>query len=102
MAETKKPQDHKASKEELEYFTFEHRGETYTFEGSLKTLSKPGFIRRNRHKDEMDILFTLLEEIAGDEALEVIDDMEQDEFEKFAGELNEAITEYNGASLGES
>jgi hypothetical protein len=101
MPETKKPEDHKKSKAELEFFAFEYDGETYTFEKSLSALSKPGFIRKNRHKDEMDILFTIFETIAGDEALAVIDDMEQDEFEKFAGEFSEAVEAYQGASLGE-
>lgn len=99
---TKKPQDRKKSKADLEYFSFEYDGETYAFEGSLSILTKPGFVRKNRHKDEMDILFTLLEEIAGDEALAVIDDMETKEFETFATQFNKAIEEYQGASLGES
>lgn len=102
MTETKKPQDRKKSKEELAYHSFEYDGETYTFEGSLSVLTKPGFVRKNRNKDQVDILFTLLEEIAGEEALAVIDDMESDEFEKFAEGLNESIEAYQGASLGES
>lgn len=98
---TKKTEDHKKSKAELEHFSFEHDGKTYEFEGSLALLGKPGFIRKNRNKDEIDILFTLLEEIAGDDALEVIDDMEVEEFEAFSKALNDQIVEYQGASVGE-
>lgn len=96
MTEPKEPKDRKRSKDELAVFEFEHRGESYRFEGSFKHLTKPGFIRKNRHKDEVDVLFTLLEDIAGDEALDAIDDMEPNEFEEFTKSLNAAIEEYQG------
>jgi len=75
-----------------ERFTFDHDGKTYTFERSLDVVRKPGWLRKNRRRDELDLAFTILEEVAGDEALAAIDEMEEDEFVVLMERLNESVT----------
>lgn len=77
-------------------FTFEHDGETYTFEHGFETIRTPGWLRANRRRDELDLTFTIIEATAGDEALEAIDKMTEDEFVTFGKALDKAI----GASPG--
>lgn len=78
-------------------FTFEHDGKTYTFEKGFEEVRSPRWLRANRRRDELDLAFTILETIAGDEALEAIDSMSEDEFTDLAKRLNKEM----GASLGE-
>lgn len=72
-------------------FTFTHDGETYTFEKPFSVVRNPKWIRENRRRDETDITFTILEELAGDKALGAIDSMSMPEFEKFQKSLNKAM-----------
>lgn len=78
-------------------FTFEHDGRTYTFEHGFEKVRTPRWLRANRRRDELDLAFTILEEIAGEEALEAIDDMDEDEFKALMDRMNKEL----GASLGE-
>lgn len=71
--------------------TFEHNGETYTFEKALKA----GVIRKHRELDADEAVWVILEEIAGEKALEAIDDMTLPEFQTF-------VQEVFGGNLGES
>lgn len=80
---TKQPQDHKTK-----HFTFEHDGETYEFEKDFSVVRSPRWLRANRRRDELDLAFTILEEIAGEDALEAIDDMDEAEFMRLAKRLN--------------
>lgn len=88
MSEVKQPQDHKKAGGEL--FEFEHDGKTYTFEKSFDVVQTPKWLRANRRRDQLDLVFTLLEEVAGEEVLEVIDKMTKDEFEKFSDDIGKA------------
>lgn len=81
---------------ESHLFTFEHDGKTYTFEEDFSKVRSPRWLRANRRRDELDLAFTILEEIAGEEALEAIDDMTEEEFIALAKRLNREM----GASLG--
>lgn len=78
-------------------FTFEHDGKTYEFEKGFEEVRSPRWLRANRRRDELDLAFTILETIAGDEALDAIDSMNEDEFMALAKRLNKEM----GASLGE-
>lgn len=40
----------------------------------------PGFMRKTRRMDDVDAMFTFLEELASDEQLEIIDGMSRPEF----------------------
>lgn len=73
-------------------FSFEHDGETYTFERSLDIVRNPRWLRANRRRDEVDMAFTILEEVAGDEALEAIDSMDPVQFANLAQRMQKEIS----------
>lgn len=78
-------------------FKFEHNGKEYEFEKDFSVVRSPKWLRANRRRDELDLAFTIIEEVAGDEALEAIDDMDENEFMELAKKMNKEM----GAALGE-
>lgn len=71
------PQDHRTKAETAaEPFTFDHDGETYTLPSTVKA----GLLRKVRKLDELDMLFTIIEETADPDAVAAIDDMDTSEF----------------------
>ena len=72
-------------------YTFEFGGDSYTFEKPFSVVRAPGFLRANRRRDELDLAFTILEEIAGDEVLAAVDLMTDEEFRSFSADLNKAM-----------
>ena len=57
---------------------------------------KTGLLRKYRKQDEMDMAFSILEELVDEGTLALIDDLERDELEKF-------MTKWQaGATVGES
>lgn len=72
---------------DTDLFSFEHRGNTYTFEKPFSTIRSPRWLRANRRRDELDLAFTILEELAGEGVLEVIDSMSEEEFKELSGRL---------------
>lgn len=98
MATPKKPQDRKPKASDAEEcFTFEHEGKSYTLKPTLESLT-PGFMRKNRRREDLDAFFTILELLADEEQLEVIDSMTHEEF----GELSKEFYAHLGATQGES
>lgn len=91
MTDVKQPTDHK-KKAGTENYTFDYKGKNYTFEKSFEVIATPKWLRANRRRDELDLAFTMIEEIAGDNALEAIDEMTQDEFKVFSLAMNKAMT----------
>lgn len=91
----KRPQDHKKPARE-DVFEYTHNGRTFTLP-PYKSI-KSGTIRRLRKLPATDFAFTLLEELADEDALAVIDDMDTEEFEA----MNRAWMEHSGITLGES
>lgn len=85
MPDKKTPMDHQPSQEEKaeQLYTFTYQGTTYTFEKPFSVVQTPRWLRANRRRDELDLAFTILEEVAGEDVLEVVDDMSQAELEKF-------------------
>lgn len=79
-------------KTSADLFSFEHDGKTYTFEQPFDVVRSPRWLRANRRRDELDLAFTILEEIAGDDALEAIDDMDEDEFAELSKKLNKELS----------
>lgn len=75
-----------------ENFTFEHNGETYSFEQGFEVVRSPRWLRANRRRDELDLAFTIIETIAGDDALDAIDDMTEEEFVDLAKRLNREMS----------
>lgn len=98
MATPKKPQDRKPKATDAEEcFTFEYEGKSYTLKPTLDHLT-PRFMRANRRREDLDAFFTILEELADKDQLEVIDSMSSEEF----GDLSEAFYKHLGAKPGES
>jgi hypothetical protein len=98
MPTPKQPQDHKPKAAEAsDRFTFEHDGETYELKPTLEHIT-PGFLRRIRKLGDLDAFYTILEALADDEQLEVIDVMSFEEF----GQLNKDFFAHLGALRGES
>lgn len=67
-----------------ECFSFEHDGETHTFQPTYDVLT-PGFLRENRRRDEIDAFFTMVEALVpegqeGRDMLDLIDNMSRQEF----------------------
>lgn len=77
-------------------FTFEYEGKDYTLLPASKI--KAGVFRKvARMENELEAMFTLVEAVADEDALEVLDEMPLDQF----GEVFKAWQEHSGASLGE-
>lgn len=93
----KRPDDHK-SKATSDRFSFEHAGETYTLKPTYDVLT-PGFLRKNRRRDETDAFFTMLEELVDDydkysdhsPTLDVIDNMSRNEFRQLQKDFFEHL-----------
>lgn len=104
MAEPRKPQDHKKKAVKKEApparFSFVHEGETYTFEHDTTDVLTPGFIRKNRH-DEGELTYSLLEQLAGDAVIEVVDNMTFKQNAVFQTEFGTYVNDLMGAELGE-
>lgn len=73
------------------HFTFEHDGKTYEFEKGFEVVRSPRWLRANRRRDELDLAFTIIETLAGEEALEAIDSMDEEEFASLAKRLNKEM-----------
>lgn len=101
----KVPQDHKPKASTLDdvddCFSFDHDGKTYTLAPTADHMT-PGFIRKHRNTNEADVTYSLIEELADAETLDVIDNMSWSEHSKFHEALGEYINAFMGASTGES
>lgn len=89
----KKPADRKKKDdaEQAACFTFEHDGNTYALKDTWSVLT-PGWLRKNRRRDDIDAFFTMVEALAPDddgETLEVIDNMDRKAFSKLMGDFYE-------------
>ena len=100
MVTPKKPQDHAAKKVTAspdKPFTFT------TAAGGKIRLAAPskvltvGFARKNRHKDLASQFFDIVEALADPASLDVLDDLDRDEFVKFQTEFYA----HSGIELGE-
>lgn len=85
------PQDHKRPKAETvnEPFEFKHDGEVYTLPPA--SAIKAGMLRRFRKLDDLDIAFSLIEELAEPDALAALDDMPLEEFNQTLSDWQESI-----------
>lgn len=85
------PQDHQSK-----IFTFDHNGRQYTLP-RFKNL-KGGVLRRTRRLSPLDMMFTMFEEIADEQTLAALDDMDTADLE----ELQQRWLEDSGVTVGES
>lgn len=72
-------------------FSFEHGDQTYTFAKPFTVVRRPGWLRQNRHRSTLDLSYTILEELAGPEALIVLDEMEPEEWREVIDRMWEEI-----------
>lgn len=89
------------AKKWTEAFSFEHDGQTHTFQPTYDILT-PGFLRENRRRDEIDAFFTMVEALVpegqeGRDMLDLIDNMSRQEFRS----LMEDFYAYMEADPGE-
>lgn len=78
-------------------FTFQQGDDSFEFEKSLNDVITPAWLRANRRRDEMDLILTIIEDCAGDDALAAFYRLTKAEFRTLSDNLNKAL----GASLGE-
>lgn len=85
------PQDRKRPKAEAaaEPVTFDHDGKTYTL--PVRTDIKAGMLRRHRNKEEIDYMFSLIEDIADAETIAALDDLDMDTFNDLIGEWGDHV-----------
>ena len=87
-------------------FSFVHKGKTYTFPKPFAEVQNPKFLRANRHRDDLDMTFTIIEALADDDPdlLAVVDSLSLADFNKLSSRLGKAMTAAIGGSeeLGES
>lgn len=99
MPTPRQPQDRKPKASEAEVsdcFSFEHDGETYTFKPTLESIT-PGFLRKHRNGTDLDVFFTIIELIADDKALAVLDNLSHKEFDQVSTDFFKHL----GAQRGE-
>jgi hypothetical protein len=75
------PQDHRPkngshAEASTEPFTFDRDGQTFTLPDTFKA----GMLRRFRRLDELDMAFSILEEVCDEDTLAALDDMPVQEF----------------------
>lgn len=102
----KQPTDRKppaAKMQRADTYSFTHDGVTYT-SLELSSVITPGWVRRNRRRDELDIYMTLFEDVfAGvDGALEAYDAMSWEESQDVVGGLSQMLESTVGESLRSS
>ncbi len=98
----KKPTDRKKKDEGVEFdpvFSFDHDGTEYTFDARTDSVLTPGFIRRNRN-NQNEFTFGLMESLASDETLDVIDNMSHAEFQALGVRFGEHVEVVIGGSPG--
>lgn len=102
-AGVKVPQDHKAKSDTppSHFSFFDQDGVEWTFEKCTAPALSLGFIRRSR-SDEAGMLFSLIEQLAGDDTLAAFDALPMDAGAKVLATLGEHIQAVMGATMGES
>lgn len=64
-------------------FKFEHNGETYEFEKDFSVARSPKWLRANRRRDEVDLVFTIIEDLGGEDVCDAVDEMDEAQFQAF-------------------
>lgn len=72
-------------------FKFAHNGEEIEFEKDLAGMNSPRWLRANRRRDPVDLIFTIIEEFGGDDVCDAVDEMDDKQFEEFGEKLNKFV-----------
>lgn len=102
----KEPQDHKKKASEIdedvpESFSFTHDADTYTFKPTGEHI-KPGFLRKYRNSSPEDAHYAMIELLADEDQLDIIDNMGWTEHRTFNQDFEDYVRRYmKGVGLGE-
>lgn len=110
MTTARRPQDHKAKSGDTAtvdgYFSFTKGDTTYTFPKPFSTVQSPSYLRANRRRSDLDLTFTMIEDLADDDPiiLKAIDSMSREEFNTLSVRLGKALEDSadNPDVMGES
>lgn len=87
-------------------FSFTHKGKTYTFPKPMSDVRAPAFQRANRRRDQIDLVYTVIEHLADDDQsiLDAIDSMTEAEFQALNLRMGKALQSAidNPGPVGES
>lgn len=72
-------------------FKFEHNGEEIEFEKSFAVARSPKWMRANRNRQEIDMVFFILEDLGGEAVCEAVDEMDEKQFEAFVKNMMKAF-----------
>jgi hypothetical protein len=100
------PQDRKPKAVDGKFFSFTHKGKEYTFPKPFAVVRTPKFQRAHRRRDPIDLTYTMIEELAGDDStiLDAIDDMTEAQFADLSNRMGTALQSSvnNPDAVGES
>jgi hypothetical protein len=108
MTAPRRPQDRqqKASASKDGYFSFTKGDTTYTFPKPFSTVQSPAYLRQHRRRSDLDLTFTMIEDLADDDPdiLKAIDSMSREEFNTLSTRLGKALEDSsdNPDVMGES
>ena len=98
----KVPEDRKSKAEDVDLggpFEFEHDGQTYETK-RIDSVVTPGFVRRHRSDTDVDVAYTVIEELCDAETLAVIDGMSFADNAKVLAEVGDRVGAFMQAELG--
>lgn len=99
----KAPEDHKKKQDgDADLggpLTFEHDGKTYET-ARIDSVVTPGFVRRHRSDADVDVAYTVIEELCDADALEAIDGMSFADNAKILAEVGDRVGAFMQAELG--
>lgn len=109
MTAPRKPQDRKPKADEAApggFFSFSQGGKQHTFPKPFSVVQSPGYLRANRRRSDLDLTFTMIEDLADNDPviLKAIDNMSRDEFNTLSVRLGKALEDSadNPDVMGES
>ena len=98
----KVPEDHKKKDDDADLggpFEFEHDGQTYET-ARIDSVVTPGFVRRHRSDTDIDVAYTMIEELCDAETLAVIDGMPFADNAKVLAEVGDRVGAFMKVELG--
>lgn len=98
----KVPEDRKSKTKDVDLggpLEFEHDGKTYET-ARIDSVVTPGFVRRHRSDADVDVAYTVLEELCDADALAAIDGMSFADNAKVLADVGDRVGAFMQAELG--
>lgn len=73
-------------------FKFEHNGEEIEFEKGFAVARSPKWMRANRSREEIDLVFFIIEDLGGEDVCDAVDEMDEKQFEAFVKAMMKEFT----------